>query len=93
VDWLAEEPTSKRVHRIQVRWSALSKDSEQPIIHLMKMNGRRSHRRYAPGEFDFIVGYCLMSDTAYVYSEAELSNHKKAVTAQPSAAERWDKLK
>ena len=40
-----------------------------------------------------MVGYCLLSDTAYVYSEVELSHIKKMVTAQPSAAERWDKLR
>jgi len=93
VDWLAEDTTTRRILRIQVRWAPISMETGQPLISLVKMNGRRTYRRYLPGEFDFMIGYCLISDTAYVFSEEELSRIKKVVTAQPSAAERWDKLR
>ncbi len=44
-------------------------------------------------EFDFIVGYDLYSDAAYVFTYEEVKHLKKAVTVRDDAFERWDKLR
>jgi hypothetical protein len=49
-------------------------------------------RRYMDREFDFIVGYDLFRDTAYVFSWDEVSANKTTVTVSKDAAERWDKI-
>lgn len=54
-------------------------------------NVGRARRRYADGSIDFIVGYDLFTDTAYVWAWGEVRD-KVCVTICPEAAERWDKL-
>ncbi len=57
------------------------------------MQGHNRRRRYETGEFDFIIGYYLFNDTAYVYSFDEVANHKTFITISEQHAERWDKLR
>ena len=47
---------------------------------------------YKAGDFDFIVGYDLFTDTCYVWSWEEVAHFKATVTICPEAEERWDKL-
>lgn len=93
-DWVVETP-SGIVRKIQVKWAS---HTPHGLPHF-KLTctaeghaGKKRYRRYRAGKFDFIVGYDLFSDTAYVFSDAELAGHKAAVTVRPDAAERWDKL-
>jgi hypothetical protein len=84
-DWLVETP--KGAQKVQVK--SLHKSS----ISLRRTNKRvGSHCRYKKGEFDFIVGYCLHSDTAYVYSWKDVSKHQCSISVSQDFAERWDKL-
>jgi hypothetical protein len=53
-------------------------------------NGRAS-RKYREGELDFVVGYDFFSDTAYVWSWAEVRG-RTSISASHDAAERWDKI-
>jgi hypothetical protein len=89
-DWLVRTP-SGRSAVIQVKWA---RDSSQglPTIGITCSDGHNKRRRYVAGEFDFIVGYDLYTDTAYVYSEQDVENHKASVTISPEFAERWDKV-
>jgi hypothetical protein len=61
------------------------------IVPLLCSDGRKKRRRYRNGEFDFIVGYCLFSDIAYVLSFGEMEG-KTQHTPQEKDVERWDKL-
>lgn len=88
-DWLVESPTGKRL-KIQVK-SAYIDRRGLPIINLRCNDGRTKFRCYREGEFDFIVGYCLFSDTAYVLSFEEVKD-KTAHVPQEQDEERWDKL-
>ncbi|HEC84621.1 MAG: hypothetical protein DRR08_29350 [Candidatus Parabeggiatoa sp. nov. 2] len=89
VDWLAENPKTGKIFRIEVKWASKAKEG-LPFIRLTRSsNGQRYDNNY----FDFIVGYDFYSDTAYVYSFSEISKNKTIITISETAAERWDKLK
>jgi hypothetical protein len=90
-DWVVQAPGTKKIYTIQVRWVGLGGHG-LPFINLKCTEGHHAQRRYAEGEFDFIVGYDLYSDTAFVYSAAEIAHLKATVTICSTHAERWDKL-
>ena len=92
-DWVIENPDiSGNIFKIQVKWIRESK-SGLPHISIKCTEGHDFQRRYVKEEFDFIVGYRLFNDTAYVYSFEELSQLKSGVTISDNAAEAWDKIK
>lgn len=78
--------------KIQVKW-AKDVGKGLPRISLMRYEGNRKTVRYKKGDFDFIVGYDLFTDTAYVYSWADVARNKTTVSISENAAERWDKLR
>jgi len=88
-DWLVESFNGKRL-KLQVK-SARIDGRGMPIIPLRCSDGRTKQRCYREGEFDFIVGYCLFSDTAYVLTFEEVRG-KSWHTPQEQDEERWDKL-
>ncbi len=90
VDWLVEVPSGK-LARLQVKWARRKKHG-LPVFYLTCSDGRGRTRRYQEGEFDFLVGYDLFTDTAYVYSWKELSANVDSISVRPDAAERWDKI-
>ena len=90
-DWLIESSdVAGKTHRIQVKWTRESSEG-LPFISLECME-KGKMRRYKKGEFDFIVGYCLFNDTAYVYSFDELNHLKSTVTVNDDGAEAWSKI-
>lgn len=91
-DWIVRVPETGKTYVIQVRW-ARNGVHGLPLINLHCAVGHGKLRRYAAGEFDFIVGYDLYSDTAFVYSEAEVASLKTAVSMSWDHTERWDKLR
>lgn len=91
-DWLVEVPETGEVKRIQVRCVCSFKHG-LPGILLTCTQGHSKRRRYEKGEFDFIAGYNLFNDTAYVFSFDEVARHKTFVATSEEHAERWDKLR
>jgi hypothetical protein len=91
-DWLVEVPETCKLLRLQVKWATEGRHG-LPVVHLSCSDGHNGKRRYREGEFDFIVGYDLFTDTAYVYRFSELDSHLAAVTISPDAAECWGKLR
>lgn len=87
-DWVVQAPGTKRLYTVQVK-TAKANPQGLPLVSLRNSCGRR----YTEGEFDFIVGFDLHTDTAYVWSWAEVAALKASVTITPEAAEAWDKLK
>jgi hypothetical protein len=92
-DWLAEVPDTGRILKLQVRWVNQPPEYGLPIVRLLCAHGHHKQRRYARGDFDFIVGYYLFNDTAYVFSFDEAANYKAGVAIAERHAERWDKLR
>lgn len=91
-DWLVEVPETGKILKLQVR-CVYSNQHGLPGILLTCAEGHHKRRRYKPGEFDFIIGYYLYNDTAYIFSFDELINHRTMVTISEQHAERWDKLR
>jgi transposase-like protein len=93
VDCLVHVPESGRILKLQVRCVHSTSRHGLPVVRLKCADGHNKRRRYREGEFDFIIGYYLFNDTAYVFSYDEVVNHKTHVTIAEAYAERWDKLK
>jgi hypothetical protein len=91
-DWLVLDTMTGRVHRIEVRWTRMNRYGA-PVILLRCSNGRGKCRRLRSNEFDFLVGYDLFTDMAYVYAARELEHLTTSVSVSPDALERWDKLR
>ena len=91
-DWVIQVPETGKIQKIQVRW-ARTGTYGLPQIRLACSVGHNVQQRYVEGDFDFIVGYDLYSDTAFVYSAEEVAQLKTAVQMNWDHAERWDKLR
>jgi len=93
-DWIVETPSGK-IAKVQVK-TAIKGQNGMPFVPLTRgvNNGCRvQHRsRYVKGDFDFIVGYDLFTDIAYVWSWNDVAHLSSSVTVCDGAAERWDKF-
>lgn len=92
-DWLVEVPETGKVLKLQVRCVNATNKYGLPNVLLTCADGHNKRRRYQQGEFDFIIGYYLFNDTAYVFSFDEVAQHKTYVSVTEKHAERWDKLR
>lgn len=82
---------------LQVKWISLPPSAYgRPSITLQRKHGVRGTvrrtERYSEADFDFIVGYDFVSDTAYVFSQAETSGNSTSITITDDAAENWGKV-
>jgi hypothetical protein len=84
-DWLVETP-DRKLSRLQVKLLS-QKPYGLPGASLTSRG-----QRYQPGDFDFLIGYDLFSDTAFVWSEKELEGHKNTITSCDASREAWDKV-
>lgn len=91
VDWIAEVPETGRLLKVQVKCVIHYKNSWS--VSLVRTEGHNRQRRLADKDFDFVVGYDLFSDLAYVWSRVEVGSLRKVVSISPDAVERWDKLR
>jgi hypothetical protein len=92
-DCLVRVPDSEKIFKLQVRYVHSPSKHGLPVVRLKCSEGHNQRRRYTQGEFDFIVGYYLFNDTAYVFSTDDVKQHKTYVTVSEKYAERWDKLR
>ena len=91
-DWLVEVPESGQVVKIQVKWASAQKHG-LPSIKMTCVDGHSTQRPYKAGEFDFLVGYDLYTDTCYVWTWEEVAHIRSTITITPDAAEAWVKLR
>jgi hypothetical protein len=87
-DWVVLIPSTNKVWKIQVK---LTRKGPHGLPYT-PLRCSQSSKKYAKGEFDFIVGYDLFTDTAYVWSWDEIGHLTTTITVCPDAMERWDKL-
>lgn len=90
-DWLVETQGGSFV-KLQVKWASTKDEHGLPSMKLTCAEGHSKRRRYREHEFDFLVGYDLFTDTAYIFSWAEAASNKSAISVREDAAERWDKI-
>lgn len=93
VDFLVRNKNNLLV-KIQVKWANYKTKYGLPSFSLRYCANSRYHSgtRYKEGDFDFIVGYDMGSDTAYVYSFDDVKNNDSSVTVSAQYAEKWEKL-
>ena len=90
-DWVVEGKDGNFL-KIQVKY-VYDGAKGLPLVSLKRSGMVKAGRpRYQKGDFDFIVGYDLFSDTAYVFSWDETSHLRNSVTVRDDAAEAWEKL-
>lgn len=97
VDLMVGAEEMHSMARIQVKWISLPPSAYgRPSIPLHRKQGVRSAERrttrYTEADFDFIVGYDFLVDTAYVFSQKETAGNSKAITVTDGAAENWGKI-
>lgn len=88
-DFLVE--VDDRFLKIQVKATRQNQAHGLPTLNITCREGS-NYRPYKKSELDFLVGYDLRTDTAYVFSWAEINHLKTTATVKPEAAERWEKL-
>jgi hypothetical protein len=92
-DWLVEVPTSDRIWKVQVKNTQISSNGYGlPYIPIRHADGRSKLKRYRQSECDFIIGYDLFSDTAYIYSWDDIQHIGNSISVSDAFAERWDKM-
>lgn len=90
-DWVVEVPGGK-TYKLQVK-TAFQGSLGAPVVSLRhRCSSRRGAKRYVKGSFDFLVGYDLFSDRAYVWAWDEVAHLRTAVSATNEALECWEKL-
>jgi hypothetical protein len=92
-DWVVENLSGKMV-KVQVKTVTSGKHGLPFVMLSRGINTGSGQRRsrYVKGDFDFIVGYDLYTDTAYVWSWGEVEHLKASVSVYEDAKERWDKF-
>lgn len=91
IDWVVRVPETGSMWKVQVK---LVKEHRHglPVVSL-RCRSASGMRTYQEGEFDFIIGYDLRTDTCYVWTWDEVAHLKSCVTICPEAEERWDKFR
>lgn len=86
-DWVIRTDDG-RYHRVQVKTVREGKQG----LPLVSLRNSHNHSRYKAGDFDFIVGYDIKTDTAYVWAYQELKHLSSTVTVTPESEEAWHKI-
>jgi hypothetical protein len=86
-DWIVSKEGSRKTAKLQVK-CVRYESTGLPAVNLRS----RNRGRYAPGDFDFIVGYDLVTDTAYVFTEGEVAHRKATIAVSDASIEAWNKL-
>jgi len=86
-----------RIKKIQVKSVQEGSKSVLPHIPLVSTSGGLCHGiysyRYKEEDFDFIVGYDLLTDKAYIFSFDETKHLKSSITIRDDAEENWLRIK
>ena len=88
-DWLVDN--GDRVVKIQVKW-ALRYRYGQPCVPLTTSK-REGRYRYTPRDFDFLVGYELLSDEAHIFTWEDIGDNTSVVAFKPSTREAWHRIR
>lgn len=89
-DVVAQHPSQEHL-TFQVRWARRGSHGA-PFLSLQRSHGRGKSQRYALGDFDYLVGYDLHEDVAYVFTWSEVESRNHTISLHPQAAEAWDKV-
>jgi len=89
-DWIVQ--VGQRLWKIQVKSTTLDRSGPPRVTLRRAVSSKSGPKRYMKCDFDFIVGYDMRSDTAYVWSWNETRHLRVSVATHPEAREAWHKL-
>lgn len=92
LDLVAFHPPTEKLSKIQVRGISPPGRYGKSLISLRCTDGRYGQRRYADSELDFLIGYSIVDDVAYVFSQADVAHAINAITITEASREAWHKL-
>lgn len=90
-DWLVQVPSGD-LAKVQVKWASAAGPHGLPNLGLTRTEGHSRRRRYSNKDFDFLVGYHLYTDTAYVFTWEETVKNQSVITIREDVAEDWGKV-
>ncbi len=90
-DWLVQVPSGDLV-KLQVKLASPTRRHGLPCVSLTHSQGHDRRSRYSNQDFDFLVGYHLYTDIAYVFSWQEVGENQTAITIREDVAEDWFKV-
>lgn len=89
-DRVIETPAG-RILKLQIRWCK-HRRSGSPTVRLTSVGNNRVTRRAKKGDFDFLVGYDLRTDNAFVFSWEETKDIGSEIAVTEESMEAWHKL-
>ncbi len=91
IDMVVRHRSSDRLVKIQVK-AAQSERHGAPSITLTRQPTRGVTERYGEGDFDFIVGYDVATDEAYVFHADDCASLSRSISATESSREAWGRI-
>jgi hypothetical protein len=89
VDWLVSRAGLSKHIRLQVKWAKRDKQG-RPLFQVSRGDGARV-RYLSQAQCDFVVGYDLETDTAFV-TPIQVCEGKRVKACDPEYAEAWHLL-
>lgn len=90
-DWIVECPKTGRLSRIQVKWASIRGSNHGlPTFSIRCFDGHSHTRTLTKRDCDFIIGYDLFTDDAYVFDVGKLDGKVSVVTISDESRERFD---
>jgi transposase len=91
VDWIVRDQDTGALIKLQVK--CVGRGSGKAMIPTRRSVGAaKQWASYVADDFDFLIGYDLMLDTAYVYSFVE-AEKQTLLAVSDAAAEAWHRLR
>jgi len=90
IDMIAYNIGIDKFIKIQVK--CLYKHNITPFIKNRRTKGHNEHVKYNKEDLDFLIGYDIINDTAYVFTFDELRD-RKVISVTTESKENWDKIR
>lgn len=92
IDIIARNNKDNNLLKIQVKCIKKSSKGITPILSVKCMEGHYNFIQYQSKDIDFLIGYDIINDNAYVFSWNELKSKKESISVTIDSRENWNKL-
>lgn len=79
--------------KIQVKCTRCTKSAYTPSISTRHMIGHNTFSNYTNKELDYLIGYDILNDVAYVFSWEDIKDNKNMISVTEDSTENWYKLR
>jgi hypothetical protein len=78
--------------KIQVKCTKNLRSTYTPHISTKHMVGHSTFANYTKKELDFLIGYDILNDVAYIFSWKDIKDKKATIAVTKNSKENWGKL-